>query len=132
MIGGIRSGSGRRRSGRFLRRRWRLRSRAASPEYLAASLNSTAEAVVSFAVRSQRRNAAPPKGVGPEAVGGGVERRGTKIPHFVRDDKGFVRDDKGFARDEKGFARNDKGFVRDDKRAEEVIDIAVVCSVDSV
>jgi hypothetical protein len=43
-----------------------------------------------------------------------------------------VRDDKGFVRGDKGLARDGEGFVRDTKRVEEMVDMAVVCSVDSV
>src|SRR5580700_10751954 len=47
MIGGIRSGSGRRRSGRCLRRRWlRARRAVASPEYLVASSSAAGSLLV--------------------------------------------------------------------------------------
>jgi hypothetical protein len=60
------------------------------------------------------RSAAPPKGgIGPAAKSAAESNAGeTKIPHFVRDDKGFVRDD------------NPKEGL--------LVDMAVVCSVDSV
>ncbi len=91
MIGGIRSGSGRKRSGRFLRRRWRPGDRAASPEYRVPSnaprWAEPRRVLLSYRSAEALRN--PKTNLAAESNGGE-----TKIPQFVRDDKGSVRDDK--------------------------------------